>query len=189
MLWHGTRQRGSLPSAKNKALGKEGFGFFLNILFAECLNRGTRQRHFEKKLFAERRVRDIRQSIFKKNLCRVPDLGHSAKKFFKKNSLPSARSRTLSKEFFLKKIFAECLTAGTRQRRTWPNTVTRVILCRVPRFCRESGTRQRSLLPSAFFCRVQLFAECSTRQRRSLPSARFLTLGKEFCTRQSLCFQ
>ena len=90
-----------------------------------------------------------RQRHFKKilNLCRAPCQGHSAK-------------------YFLKKIFAERLTAATRQRRTWPNTVTRGSLCRVPRFCREPGTRQRSPLPSALFCRVP-----GTRQRTLLPSA------------------
>ena len=104
--------------------------------------------------------------------CRIS--GHSAKTF-KKNieSLPSAVSGALGKVFFKKNIFAECLTVGTRQRRTWPNTVTRASLCRVPRFYREPGTRQRSPLPSAILCRVRhsakkVFAECpifDTRQR------------------------
>ena len=61
-------------------------------------------------------------------------------------------------------IILTILTAGTRQRRTWANTVTRGSLCRVPCFCREPGTRQRSPLLRAFF------AECN-----SLPSA---ALGK-----------
>ena len=166
------KQIKSLPSVVPGALGKVFFKKKLKKILAKCRVRGTRQSIFQKKI-AECQIWDTRQRNFKKNLnlCRVPDLGHSAKKFFKK------------------KNFAECLTAGTRQRRTWPNTITRVILFRAPRFCRESGTRQRSPLPSVFFCRVQLFAECSTRQRRSLPSARFLTLSKEFCTRQSLYFQ
>ena len=104
---------------------------------------------------------------------------------FKKNieSLPSAMSGALGKVFFKKKIFAECLTASTRQRRTWPNTITRGSLCRVPSFCREPSTRQRRPLPSALFYRVQFFAECDTRQRRSLPSVWFLTLGKGFVSR------
>ena len=94
-------------------------------------------------------------------------------------SLPSASCQALSKVFSKKKIFAECLTTSTRQRRTWPNTITRGSLCRVPSFCREPSTRQRRPLPSALFYRVQFFAECDTRQRRSLPSARFLALDKE----------
>ena len=42
----------------------------------------------------------------------------------------------------------------------WPNTVTRGSLYRVPRFCREPGTRERSPLPSSLFYRVP-----GTRQR------------------------
>ena len=92
----------------------------------------------------------------KLNLCRAPCQRHSAK-------------------YFQKKIFAECLTIGTRQRRTWPNTVTRGSLCRVPLFCREPGTRQ-------LLCRVPFFAECPALGKElfaecnSLPSA---ALGKE----------
>ena len=133
--------------------------------------------------------------FFKKNSLLSARSETLGKEFKKNKSLPSARSGALGKEIFFKKnqIFAECLTAGTRQRRAWRNTVTRVILCRVPHFCRESGTRQRNPLPNALVCRVpsrvQFFAECSTRQRRSLPSTRFLTLGKEFCTRQSVSFE
>ena len=76
-----TRQSESLPSAKNKALGKEGFEFFLNILFVECLNRGTRQRHFEKKILCRASCQGHSVKYFpKKNLCRVPNSRHTAKK-------------------------------------------------------------------------------------------------------------
>jgi hypothetical protein len=112
-------------------------------------------------------------NFFNSSLCRVPNSFGTRQRYFEKNieSLSSAVSGALGKVFSKKKIFAECLTAGTRQRRTWPNTVTRGSLCRVPSFCREPGIRQRSRLPSAI-----------------LPSARFLTLGKVVCTRQRLCF-
>ena len=82
---HGTRQRRCLPSAKNKALGKEGFEFFFKK-FPLCRvpSQGTQQRHL-KKIFAECRARGTRQSIFQKK------------------NLPSARSGTLGKEFFFKK--------------------------------------------------------------------------------------
>ena len=100
-------------------------------------------------LFAECIHRSARQRNYKKklNLCRVPDLGHSAKKFFKKSNLcrvPNSRRSA-------KKAVTERCFAGS--------------LCRVYRFCRESGTRQRSPLPSALFCRVRhsakkVFVEC-----------------------------
>ena len=82
---HGTRQRGSLPSAKNKGLSKEGFEFFLKkFIFAECLHMGTRQRPLKKILCRAPCQGHSAKYFPKKNLCRVPDLGHSAKKF-KKN--------------------------------------------------------------------------------------------------------
>ena len=100
----------------------------------------------------------------------MPSQGHSAKVF--KNIIflipPFAECRSCqghSAKYFFKKIFVECLTAGTRQRRTWLNTVTRGSLCQVPRFCRELGTRQRSPLSSALFSNARHSA------KNSLPSA------------------
>ena len=131
---------------------------------SECLHRGTRQRGFliflKNFLFVECLHRGTRQRHFKKKYWIFAE----------------RRVRGTRQSIFQKKIFAECLTAGTQQRRTWPNTVTRGSLCRVPRFCREPGTRQISPLPSALFCRVQFFAECpifNTRQS-SLHSAKAL---------------
>ena len=92
---HGTRQRGSLPSAKNKTLGKEVFWiFFRNFLFGECLHCGTRQRYFK-----------IKCNFFNSSLCRVPKLLGTRQRHFKKNieSLPSAVSGALGKVFSKKK--------------------------------------------------------------------------------------
>ena len=62
-------RRGSLPSAKNKALGKEGFEFFLKkIPLCRVPSQGHSAKTFQKKLFAERRVRGTRQSIFQKKI-------------------------------------------------------------------------------------------------------------------------
>ena len=182
---HGTRQRGLCRVPRIRHSANRVLDIFLKISSLSSAFTGALGKDISKK----------------KILCRALCQGHSAKYFQKKIFAECQIWDTRQRNFFLKKnFFAECLTAGTRQRRTWPNTVTRGSLCRVPRFCRESGTRQRSPLPSALFCRVpgtrqrtlcrvQFFAECGTRQRRSLPSARFLTLSKEFCTRQRLCFQ
>ena len=104
MPGHGTRQRGSLPSAKNKALGKEGFEFFLKKI---SLCRVPPQEHLAKKLkkikslpsavpgalgkvflkkfkkiFTECHASGTRQSIFQKTNLPSAYLGHSAKKFF-----------------------------------------------------------------------------------------------------------
>ena len=185
----------ALPSVKNRALGKELHSAKSSLPSAgHSAKKGTRHRLPRVTVFGH------------VLLCRVPAIRHSAKIFFFENTLPSAPDTALGKdpfffeislpsapvkalgkeEFFLKKtFFIECLTPGTRQRRMWPNTVTRGSLCRVPRFCREPGTRQRSPLSRVFFCRVTgLFAECN-----SLPSARFLTLGKAVRTRQRPGFQ
>ena len=90
-------------------------------------------------------------------------------------SLPSAVSGALDKVFF-KKIFTECLTAGTRQRRTWPNTVTRAAYAE----CRDFA--ESLALGKEVLCRVPVFAEFPALGKKifaecnSLPSA---ALGKE----------
>jgi hypothetical protein len=65
--------------------------------------------------FTECQTGDTQQIFFKNpktDLCRVLVSWHSAK-----TSLSSARYRALGKEYFwIKKIFAECQIAGTRQR-------------------------------------------------------------------------
>ena len=126
----------------------------------------------KKNFFAERQIWDARQRILKKI-----------------KSLPSARSGALGKEFKKNQIFAECLTAGARQRRPWPNAVSRAAYAE----CRDFA--ESLALGKEVLCRVPVFAEFPALGKEifaecnSLPSARFFTLGKEFCTRQSLCFQ
>jgi len=78
--------------------------------------------------------------------------------------LPSARSGALGKEI-KKKIFAECLTAGARQRRPWQGAVSRAAYAEWRDFA-ESLALGKEVL-----CRVPFFAECN-----SLPST---TLDKE----------
>ena len=83
MPGHGTRQRGSLPSAKSKALGKEGFDFFLKK-FPLCRvpAQGHSAKTFRKNNSLPSAVSGALGKVFfkKKNLCRVPNNRHSAKK-------------------------------------------------------------------------------------------------------------
>jgi len=95
--------------------------------------------------------------------------------------LPSARSGALGKEI-KKKIFAECLTAGARQRRTWHGAVSRAAYAECIDFA-ESLALGKEVL-----CRVPVFAECPALGKEifaecnSLPSA---ALGKEDLCRVS----
>ena len=109
MPGHGTRQMGSLSSATDKALGKEGFNFFLFLKISSLPSASTGALGKEiikkiKSLPSAVTVALGKVFFLKKILCRVPDLRHSAKDFKKNKSLPSARSGALGKEFFLKKI-------------------------------------------------------------------------------------
>ena len=111
----------------------------------------------------------------------------------------------LGKEYLKKiKIFAECLTAGTRQRLTPVAAVTH------PAIFAEGQFLPRAR-PSAkiYFAEGRLFAEgqalgkgffaeglalpraprASPRQRPPLPSARDLALGKPRSPRQRMSFQ
>jgi len=111
---------------------------------------------------------------------RSETLGKEFKKN-KKKSLPSARSGALGKEI-KKKIFAECLTAGARQRRTWHGAVSRAAYAECIDFA-ESLALGKEVL-----CRVPVFAECPALGKEifaecnSLPSA---ALGKEDLCRVS----
>ena len=99
-------------------------------------------------------------------------------KEFKKKSLPSARSGALGKEIKNKKkqIFAECLTAGARQRRPWQGAVSRAAYAE----CRDFA--ESLALGKEVLCRVPVFAECPALGKElfaecnSLPSA---ALSKE----------
>ena len=151
--WHSAKGIFAEPRIRRSAKRIFFFKFPLccfkkKFLFAECLHRGTRQRYFKKNC-----------NFFNSSLCRLPKLLGTRQRHLKKLNLYRAPCQGHSAKYFPKKKFAECLTADTRQRRTWSNTVTRGSLCRVPRCCREPGTRQRSSLPSAL-CRVP-----GTRQR------------------------
>ena len=108
------------------------------------------------------------------------------KDFFLKKikSLLSARSGALGKDFFFKKkqIFAECLTAGARQRRPWQGAVSRAAYAEWRDFAESLA------LGKEVICRVPMFAECPALDKEifaecnSLPS---VALGKEDLCRVS----
>jgi hypothetical protein len=147
-----TRQRGSLPSVKTIALGKE-------------LRPGHRYR-----FFAECNVSDTRQ---RGTLCRVPyialgkepDMGTLPGGFFaecprwhstKIDSLPSDAGQTLDKG----NSFAECHPGHSAKTPSpSPVAVTAAFICRVP----EKKYSAKKDLPMycmpSLFCRV-FFAEC-----------------------------
>ena len=139
-----------MPSAKNKALGKEGFEFFLKkIPLCRVPSQGHSAKTFRKKKSLPSAVLGALGKVFsKKNLCRVPDLGHSAKTFLKKNLLCQVLGQvTLGKEAVkqIKKPFAECQIGGTRQsifqKKSLPSA--------------RSGT-----LAKNFFLKKTFFVEC-----------------------------
>jgi hypothetical protein len=148
-----TRQKGSLPSVKTIALGKE-----------------PRPRH-RYRFFAECNVSDTRQRC---TVCRVPyialdkepDMGTLPGRFFaecqlghsaKIDSLPSAVGQTLGKG----NSFAKCHPGHLAKTLSpSPVAITAAFLCRVPEK-KYSAKKALSMhcVPS-LLCRVRHFAEC-----------------------------
>jgi hypothetical protein len=156
-----TRQRGTLPSVRTIALGKEPRPGHRYRFFAECSGSDTRQRSTLCRVpyKALDKVPDMgpRWRI----LCRVLAGRHSAKV----TPLPSVVRQTLGKDvvsvtqrrddcfslpstpWHLAKRFAECPRKSTRQRR-----LCRCIVCRA--FFVECHTRQRLYRVFLRLCRV-----------------------------------
>ena len=109
-----------VPRIRHSA--KRALIFFKKFPLCRVPSQGTRQRHLKKIKSLPSAVPGALGKVFFLKKFSLPSarsetLGKEFKKKIK--SLPSARSGTLGKEFFFKKIqiFAECLTAGTQQRR------------------------------------------------------------------------
>jgi hypothetical protein len=110
-----TRQRGTLPSVRTIALGKEPRPGHRYRFFAECSGSGTRQR-------------STLCRVSYKALGKEPDMGTPLT-----DSLPSAGRQTLDKG----NSFAEChLGHSTKTSSSSPGAVTAAFLCRVLPGCR-----------------------------------------------------
>ena len=148
-MGHDTRQRGSLPSAKNKALGKEGFEFFFKISSLPSAFTGALDKVFSKK----KSLSSARSGTLDKEF------------FLKKTFFAECQIGSTRQSIFQKKIFAECQIWDTRQRIFFKKK----LLCRVPN-SRHSAKKDvaehgyagqpmpsAALLPSAILCRVPDF--------------------------------
>jgi hypothetical protein len=131
-----TRQRGSLPSVKTIALGKEPRPGHQYRFFAECNVSDTRQRG---------------------TLCRVPYIALDKEPDME--TLPGGFFAECSRWHSVNKLPLPSVIRDTRQRRRLRHTiaVTVAFLCRVP-----PDTRQRRLCRCTVY--RAFFAECDTRQ-------------------------
>jgi hypothetical protein len=165
-----TRQRGTLPSIRTIALGKETRPGHRYRFFAECSGSGTRQ---------------------KSTLCRVsykaldkePDMGTPLT-----DSLPSASRQTLGKG----NSFAEChLGYSAKTPSPSPGAVTAAFLCRVLPSTRQSLCRVSEKKYSANkalsmhcvpnpLCRVRHSAKTLPSIFKALPSASVTRQSRRF---------
>ena len=166
----------SLPSVKNRALGKD---LLCRVLHSAknctrqrvfCRVPGTRQtRALGKGLLC--RVPDPRQNLYTRH--RLPAKRCSVTAFFAECLLLGTRERF---DFFLKKIFAECPRSGTRQRfnlffkilcrasQIWRSAKKIFLFLKYFAECPLDGTRPRFNFFLLFLCRVLLWMHSAKRK-------------------------